>query len=124
MWKTYKELYHRYPKITLEEERKLIAKAQKGSKEKVDELVLRHIGFVIYRIYKKTLPAYCERFGEDMLSEAIFVLQDKVKTYDLKYKDKEGQAKPVRFASYIWKRIDGFIVDYLNQENQRNDGLQ
>ncbi len=33
MWKTYKELSNRYSKISLEEERKLIAKAQNGCKE-------------------------------------------------------------------------------------------
>jgi len=35
-------------------------------------------------------------------------------------KDKEGNKKPVRFVSYIWKRIDGFIVDYLRQEIEKD----
>jgi len=82
--------------------------------------VLRHVGFVICRIQKKTVPAYRKRFGEDMLSQAIVVLYDKIKTYNLRYKDRRGQPKPVRFASYVWKRIDGFIVDSLKAEIKRD----
>ena len=46
----------KYPRITLIEERRLIAKAKKGSKKEIEELVLRHTKFVIFRIYKKTFP--------------------------------------------------------------------
>jgi DNA-directed RNA polymerase specialized sigma subunit len=35
---------------------------------------------------------------------------------NLDYRDKHGNLKPVRFISYIWKRIDGFIIDYLREE--------
>ena len=109
----------KYPRISLLEERRLIAKAKKGSKKEIEELVLRHIGFVIFRIYKKTFPVYIERFGEEILSEATFILYDKIKTYNLRYKDKDGNFKPVRFSSYIWKRIDGFILDSLKKELER-----
>src|SRR3989339_2100597 len=109
----------RYPKISIIEERRLIAKAKKGYPREIDELVLRHIGFVIYRIHKKTFPSYIERFGEDIFSEAIFILYDKIKNYNLRYKDKHGEFKPVRFSSYIWKRIDGFILDSLKAELER-----
>ena len=119
MWKNYQQLISRYPKISLEEERQLIAKAKKNSKEKAEEVVLRHVGFVIRRIHKKAFPSYLSRFGEDILSEAIFMLYDKIKTYDLEYKDRQGNLKPVRFSSYIWKRIDGFIIDSLKKESQR-----
>lgn len=30
--------------------------------------------------------------------------------------NKSGEPKPVRFRTYIWKRIDGFILDYLKKE--------
>ncbi len=109
----------RYSRISLEEERRLIAQAQKGSQEKSEELVLRHVGFVILRIHKKVFPVYIRRFGEDLLSQSILVLYDKIKSYDLKYKDKQGNPKPVRFVSYIWKRIDGFIIDSLKKEIER-----
>jgi DNA-directed RNA polymerase specialized sigma subunit len=85
----------------------------------LEELVLRHIGFVIFRIRKKAFPAYVRRFGEDLLSQAVFILYDKIKSYDLKYRDKQGNPKPVRFSSYIWKRIDGFIIDSLKKELER-----
>lgn len=112
-------LVPKYSKISLREERRLIAKAKKGSKKETDELVLRHLGFVIYRIHKKTFPSYIERFGEDIFSEAVFILYEKIKSYNLRYRDKHGNFKPVRFTSYIWKRIDGFILDSLRKEIER-----
>ena len=116
MFETYRHIIRKYPKLSIYQERRLIKQAQGRSKAKKDELVLRHIGFVIFRIYKIAFPAYRTRFGEDILSQAIFILYDKIKTYNLRYKDKQGNPKPVRFSSYIWKRIDGFIIDYLKRE--------
>ena len=119
MFETYSHLRHKYPNISLYQERRLIKQAQGGSKVKRKELVERHIHFVIFRINKIVFPAYRKRFGEDILSEAIFILYDKIETYDLRYKDKCNNSKPVRFSSYIWKRIDGFIIDYLKKELNR-----
>lgn len=116
MWKTYRRIIRKYPKISLQEERRLIRKAKKGSKQAADELVLRHVGFVIFRINKRAFPAYARRFGEDLLSQAIFVLYGKIQTYNLRYYDKEGNFKPVRFVSYIWKFIDGLILASLRKE--------
>ena len=119
MWKTN---YHSLPKpssMSLTEERRLIARAKRGHKAEADEIVLRHIGFVISRIHKRAFPLYAARFGDEILSEAVFILYNKIRTYDLRYRDKSGDLKPVRFSSYIWKRIDGFILDYLNQELAR-----
>lgn len=116
MFEAYRHIIYKYPKISLYQERRLIKQAQGRSKAKKDELVLRHIGFVIFRIHKIMFPAYCARFGEDVLSQSMLILYDKIKTYNLRYKDKQGNPKPVRFSSYIWKRIDGFIVDYLKKE--------
>ena len=116
MFEAYRYLICKYPKISLYQERRLIKQAQEGSKAKIDELVERHIRFVIFRINKIVFPVYRARFGEDILSQAIFILYYKIETYDLRYKDKHGNPKPVRFSSYIWKRIDGFIIDYLKEE--------
>ena len=116
MWNTYKPIIHRYPRISLDEERRLIQKAQKGSKKSKDEFVLRHISFLIFRIHKVVFPELIQRFGEDLLEEAILIVYNKVESYDLDYRDKHGNLKPVRFISYIWKRIDGFIIDYLKEE--------
>jgi len=118
MGEWYRELARRYPRLPLAEERRLIAQAQAGRKESSDELVLRHVGFVIWRLRRKVFRPHLERFGEDLLSAAIPMLYAKVGTYNLKYRDREGNPKPVRFGSYIWKRIDGMAIDYLKRERR------
>ena len=118
MWKAYSSITRKYSKLTLQEERRLIRQAKKH-KDKADELVLRHISFIIFRICKKTFPKYIERFGEDILSQAIFILYGKIKSYNLRYYDKEGNFKPVRFVSYIWKAVDGHILACLKKELER-----
>ena len=123
MWKAYSSVIKKYPRISLQDERRLIRQAKK-QKEKADELVLRHVGFVIFRIYKKTFPKYVERFGEDILSEAIFILNKKIKSYNLRYYDKQGNFKPVRFVSYIWKAVDGHILACLKKELEREKRQQ
>ena len=120
MWKEYRSITRQYPRISLQAERRLIRQAKKGSKAAADELVLRHIGFVIFRIHKRAFPEYIKRFGEDLLSQAIPVLYQKSKTYNLRYYDKEGNFKPVRFVSYIWKFIDGLILASLRKEIQND----
>ena len=118
MWESYRDIIRQYPKLSLSEERRLISKAQKGSKKSKDEIVLRHIGFLIFRIHKIVFPALIHRFGEDLLEEAILITYKKIKTYDLNYRDKKGNPNPVKFVSYIWKRIDGFIIDSLKRETR------
>ncbi len=124
MWEAYHEITRQYQKILLSEERRLIALAQKGSQKSVEEIVLRHIGFLIFRLHKKAFPNFLKRFGEDLVSEAIFILYQKIKTYDLDYCDKQGNPKPVKFVSYIWKRIDGFILDFLKKEIRKEREAQ
>lgn len=116
MWKTYRSIIRKYPRMSLQEERRMIRAAKKGSKLAAEELVLRHIGFVIFRIHKCAFPAYARRFGEDILSQAIVVLYERVQAYNLRYYDKQGNFKPVRFVSYIWKFIDGLILASLKKE--------
>jgi len=121
MWESYSYVIRRFPKISLSEERHLILKAQKGSKKSKEELVLRHVGFLIYRIHKVAFPFLIQRFGEDLLEEAILIVYQKIKSYDLDYLDEKGIPNPVKFSSYIWKRIDGFIIDSLKKElNESN----
>jgi DNA-directed RNA polymerase specialized sigma subunit len=116
-----KHAIRRYPRISLEEERRLIQKAQRGSKKSKDELVLRHVSFLIFRIHKIAFPSLTRSFGEDLLMEAILIVYKKIDSYDLGYCDKKGNHKPVKFISYIWKRIDGFIIDSLRKElNESN----
>jgi len=54
--------------------------------------------------------------GEDLLAEAILISYKKIESYDLNYRNKQGSPNPVKFSSYIWKRIDGFIIDSLKKE--------
>jgi len=124
MWKSYRNVVQQYPKVSLFEERRLILKAQKGSRKSKDEIVLRHIGFLIFRIHKIVFPALIRRFGEDLLAEAILITYKKIRTYDLNYRDKKGNPNPVKFVSYIWKRIDGFIIDFLKKETRESYRLK
>ena len=116
MRQAYSDIVRRYPKLSLPEARRLISKAQKGSRKSKDEIIFRHISFLIFRIYKIAFPALISRFGEDLLEEAILIVYKKVESYNLDYCDKQGNPNPVKFVSYIWKRIDGFIIDYLKKE--------
>ena len=116
MWEAYREVVQQYPRLPLAAERRLIARAQRGVKASRDEIVLRHIGFVIWRLCKKVFLPHLQRHGEDMLSAAIPLLYQKVRTYNLNYRDSEGNKRPVKFSSYIWKRIDGFAIDFLKHE--------
>jgi DNA-directed RNA polymerase specialized sigma subunit len=122
MWKTYRDVIHKYPRISLQEERRLIRAAKRGGKAQAEELVLRHIGFVIFRIHKRAFPAYARRFGEDLLSQGIFLLYDKIHSYNLRYYDENGIFKPVRFVSYVWKAVDGLILASLRKELRHEKG--
>ena len=116
MWESYRDILRSYPRIPLSEERRLILEAQKGSKKSKDEFVLRQVSFLIFRIHKIAFPLLVRSFGEDLLTEAILIIYKKIESYDLNYCDKQGNPNPVKFASYIWKRIDGFILDTLKKE--------
>ena len=121
MWESYNVIIRQYKRIPLSEERHLILKAQRGSKKSREELVLRNVGFLIYRIHKVAFPALVRRFGEDLLVEAILIAYQKIKSYDFDYCNEKGVPNPVKFSSYIWKRIDGFIIDSLNKELQESN---
>jgi DNA-directed RNA polymerase specialized sigma subunit len=106
----------KYSEISLYQERHLILKAQRGSKRSKDELLLRHVKFLIFRIHRIVSSDFLRRFGDDLLAEGILILHAKIHDYDLAYYNKNDEPRPVRFRSYIWKRIDGFTIDYLKKE--------
>lgn len=118
MWEHYREDIRAYPKISISEERELIRLAQNGSKKSRDELVLRHIGFLKFRIQRIVFPGLIHHFGDDLLNESILILYKKIETYDLDYCDSRGNPHPVKFISYVWKRIDGFLIDSLKKESR------
>lgn len=116
MWGGYGEIARRFPRIPVEQERELIARAKRGSRKSRDELVLRHVGFVMFRLHRKVFPQHLRRHGPDLLAASIPVLYEKIKSYNLDYRDRAGNPRPVKFSSYIWKRIDGFIIDSIKKE--------
>ena len=118
-WGSYSGLSRKYPSLSLTEERELISRAQKGETDIANEIVLMHLGFVIFRLNKKIMPEFLERYGQDFLSESIPVLYKQIQAYNLYYQDQHGNPKPVKFVSYIWKRIDGFIIDSIKKELKR-----
>lgn len=122
MWRYYGASTQRYPKISLSEERRLVSEAQKGSKKSRDDIVFHHISFLKFRIRRIVFPHLLQRFGDDLLGEAILIVYKKIESYDLNYRDKKGNFHSVRFVSYIWKRIDGFIIDSLKKEMARSTG--
>lgn len=67
--------------------------------------MLRHVGFLIFRIHKIVFPELVWSFGEDLLADAILIVYKKIESYDLDYCDKKGNPNPVKFSSYIWKRV-------------------
>ena len=69
MFETYRHLKNKYPKISLYQERRLIKQAQGRSKAKKNELVERHVWFIIFRINKVAFSPYRARFGDDILSQ-------------------------------------------------------
>ena len=116
MWRGCISAIPRYEKITLTKERELIALAKNGSRACRNEIVMRHLDFITFRINIKVFPHNLKRYGEDLFSELIPILYKKIDDYDLNYRDRNGRRKPVRFSTYIWKRIDGFILDYFRKE--------
>ena len=53
MWKSYRSIIHLMPENHLEEERRLIRMTKRGGNAEAEELVLRHIEFVIFRFHKR-----------------------------------------------------------------------
>jgi len=51
----YEKLVQQYRKISLAEERLLIASAQKGQNKSIEDIVLRSLGFVAFRIRREML---------------------------------------------------------------------
>jgi len=116
MFEAYEETLKAYKPLALSAERSLLHGAKKGSRKCAEELVLRHVGFVIFRLRRKLSPALLRRYGEDLLSETIPIVYQKINSYRLDYRDAQGRFRPVRFSSYIWKRIDGFIIDTIRRD--------
>jgi hypothetical protein len=72
----------------------------------------------MWRLRRKVFRGHLERFGEDLPVAVTLALYAKMATYNLNYRDRAGNLKPVRFGSHIWKRIDGMALDYIERERR------
>jgi len=66
VWTRYREIARRYDRLPLRQERRSIAKAQRGSTKSAEEIVMRHVGFVMYRAETRPVRVIrLETGGED-----------------------------------------------------------
>jgi hypothetical protein len=70
MLQVYRECIYAYKnkKVSLRQERRLILQAQKGCEKSVQEMVLRHVGFLLYRLHRKVIPPLLYKHQDDMVS--------------------------------------------------------
>lgn len=66
MWATYRKQAKQYARLSLDNERKLIVAAQQGCARNTEEIVLRHLRFIMGRIHKIAFADYKYRFHEDL----------------------------------------------------------
>ncbi len=102
MWESYKGISQRYPRVSPAEARRLFSAAKKGSRRPQDELILCLVGFFIFRIHKRVFLHLIHRFGEDLLEEAILIAYKKIESYDLDYRDKQGNPPISLNLSFIF----------------------
>jgi hypothetical protein len=70
------------------------------------EIVLRHAGFLIFRIHKTAFPDLIRRYGEDLLSEAILITYKKIDSYDLNVMQNAADSGVFRNRQvFVGKRI-------------------
>jgi len=62
MWTAYREIARQYDRLPLQQERRLIARAQRGSTKSAEEIVMRLVGFVMYRLRDIVYPSVLWRW--------------------------------------------------------------
>ena len=105
-------------KYSLKEERKLIALAKKGNKAAKEEVLMSHISYFLFRINTVLYPKLAKRYGEDILQECLLFASEKIYTYNLRYKNKQGKRLNVYFRSYIWKGVTGIIIRSIDKREK------
>lgn len=93
------------PKLSKEQERELVARAQQGDQEAIEQLIETHEGLV-----RGIANDICEAHDglalkEDLVSEGNVALTEQIGKFD--------PTKGVRFSTYVYWRIDGAMHDYL-----------
>jgi hypothetical protein len=117
MFKQYRQIIKQYPKLSLHHERKLIRLAKKGNTSALQTLLLHQVGYFVFRIRTVLYPSAVREFGEDILQECLLWTPQKIRSYNLRYRNKKGIFQPVLLRSYIWKGITGVIVQYVRKNN-------
>jgi hypothetical protein len=114
---TYKKIASRHKKLPSNDERKLISLAKKGDQPAREKLLLHLVGFLIFRIETALSHSVVVRFGEDILQECIIFAMAKIRTYKVRFKNREGIYKSYCFSTYIWKGITGIMFLYLKRNS-------
>jgi hypothetical protein len=120
MFEQYKQVIKQYPKLSLHDERKLIRLAKRGNSSAQQTLLLHQIGFFIYRIRTILYPSVVRECGEDILQECLLWTPNKIRSYNLRYRNMKGVFQPVQLRSYIWKGVMGVIFQYVRKNRRES----
>jgi hypothetical protein len=112
---TYKEIASRHKKLPGNEERKLISLAKRGNQPAQEKLLLHLVGFLIFRIETALSRSVVLRFGEDILQECMIFAMVKIRSYKVRFKNREGIYKTYCFSTYLWKGITGVMFSYVKK---------
>lgn len=118
MFESYQEIMNQHKKLPLKQERKLIHLAQRGFVEAQNKLLCHLIGFFVIRVKTTAFPSFFLPYGEDIIQDCVIMAAEKIRTYDLEYKNKSGELQPLHFSTYIWKSVTGLIYTYRKQKRE------
>jgi hypothetical protein len=118
MFEQYRQIIRQYPKLTLQNERRLIRLAKRGDLSAQQTLLLHQIGFFVFRIRTVLNPAVVREYGEDILQECLLWTPKKIRSYNLRYKNRDGIFQPVLLRSYIWKGVMGVMFQYVRKNRK------
>jgi hypothetical protein len=118
MFEQYRQIIRQYPKLTLQNERRLIRLAKRGDLSAQQTLLLHQIGFFVFRIRTVLYPAVVREYGEDILQECLLWTPKKIRSYNLRYKNRDGIFQPVLLRSYIWKGVMGVMFQYVRKNRK------
>jgi DNA-directed RNA polymerase specialized sigma24 family protein len=121
MFAQYKQVIKLYPNLPLPDERKLIRLAKRGNSSAQQTLLLHQIGFLIFRIRTILYPSVARECGEDILQECLLWAPNKIRSYNLRYRNTKGVFQPVQFRSYIWKGVTGMILQYIRKNKRESE---
>ncbi len=118
LFELYREIIKQHKTLSLKHERKLIALAQKGASWAQEKLLLHLIGFFVFRIRTALYPAVFRRYGEDLIQECLLLAAEKIRTYNLTYRNKAGELQPVHLSTYMWKYVTGLMYSYGRNKSE------